>query len=158
MADRYPEDDARAPGGTGPTLDAGRGGDLGAWARAVCLDLPDARADRPFGPQAEVFRIRRKMFALLMERAPVSARPLLNLKADPQEVPLLLRAYDWILPGYHMNKRHWVSVVLGPDADRELLAELVEDSYDNVVATLPAALQPMGGEVSSSPRLRLDEG
>jgi len=123
------------PGGTEP------GSDLLAWVRATCLDLPDARTDQPFGPGASVFRIHRRLFAIVLERTPVSEHPLLNLKADPHEVPLLRRTHPWLLPAYHMNKKHWVSAELGPGVDLGLLAELVEDSYDAVVARLPVRLR-----------------
>lgn len=114
---------------------------LDAWCRTVCLDLPDATVDQPFGPGAETFRVHRKVFALLMDVPHVSPHPLVNLKADPAEVPLLIGTHAWVLPGYHMNKRHWVSVELGPGTDLELAASLVEDSYDTVVHALPARLR-----------------
>ena len=88
-----------------------------------------------------MFRIHRKMFALLMHVPRVSEHMIVNLKAEPDEVPLLIAAHDVVRPGYHMNKRHWISVVLCPDADLGLVEELVEDSYDNVVAGLPARLR-----------------
>lgn len=115
--------------------------DLEAWCRSVCLDLPDATVDQPFGPGADVLRIHRKMFALLTHNPRVSEHPIVNLKAEPHEVPLLIGGYDFVRPGFHMNKKHWITVELGPDADLVLVAELIEDSYDTVVAGLPARLR-----------------
>ena len=112
------------------------------WCRATCLALPDAATDEPFGPGAEAFRVHGKIFALLTRAESVSEHQIVNLKAEPREVPLLVEAHDHVLPGWHMNKKHWISVELAPDVDRELLAELIEDSYDNVVATLPRAQRP----------------
>ena len=112
------------------------------WCRATCLALPDATTDEPFGPGTHAFRVRGKIFALLMHAAPVSAHPIVNLKAEPRELPLLLEAHEHVLPGWHMNKKHWISVELAPDVERELITELVEDSYDNVIAGLPRAQRP----------------
>jgi len=126
---------------TAPRGPAGPDQDLLAWARATCLDLPDARTDQPFGAGSAVFRIHRRLFAIILERTPVSEHPLLNLKADPQEVRLLQRTHRWLLPAYHMNKKHWVSAELAPGVDLDLLAELVEDSHDAVVAGLPQRLR-----------------
>ncbi|GAA2433296.1 MmcQ/YjbR family DNA-binding protein [Streptomyces lavendulocolor] len=109
--------------------------------RAFCLGLNDAVEDFPFGPETSVFKVAGKMFAL----SALDARPLtVNLKCDP-EIALRLRAqHPAIVPGWHMNKRHWNTVTVSELPDR-LVRELVEDSYDLVVAGLPKAT-----------RLRLD--
>ncbi|WP_227422416.1 MmcQ/YjbR family DNA-binding protein [Pengzhenrongella sicca] len=111
------------------------------WCHEACLALPGAGVDWPFGPDADVFRVHRKVFALLMTNPRVSEHPFVNLKAEPAEVPLLIAAHDGILPGYHMNKRHWITVVLSPATELDLVGELIEDSYDTVVAGLPARLR-----------------
>ncbi|PFG37345.1 putative DNA-binding protein (MmcQ/YjbR family) [Flavimobilis soli] len=112
--------------------------------RALCLDLPDATSDFPFGTAAEAFRVRRKIFALVTRHPKVGGEHWhVNLKADPELVPGLVAAHEDVLPGWHQNKRHWVSVVLHPDLDRELLEQLVEDSYDLVVSGLPVSKRPM---------------
>lgn len=122
------------------------------WCREACLALPGATVDHPFGPDSEVFRISGKMFALLMHNPRLSEHMLVNLKAEPDEVPLLIETHAIVRPGYHMNKRHWITVELSPEADRALVEELIEDSYDNVVAGLPArlrsSLQALGGAAS----------
>lgn len=124
------------------------------WCRATCLGLPGATVDQPFGPDSEVFRIHGKMFALLLHQLRLSEHMLVNLKAEPDEVPLLIETHAVVRPGYHMNKRHWITVELSPEADRALVEELIEDSYDNVVAGLPArlrsSLQALGGTASRS--------
>ena len=108
-----------------------------AWARRTCLELPRTTTDQPFGEGAHAFRVHDRLFGLLTSAPRLSPHPLLNIKADPPDVPLLVRTHDWVLPGWHMNKRHWVSLVLGPGTDLDLAAELVADSYDAVVAGLP---------------------
>jgi predicted DNA-binding protein (MmcQ/YjbR family) len=111
------------------------------WCREACLALPGAGVDWPFGPDADVFRIHGKMFALLTHNPRVSDHMIVNLKAEPDEVPLLIAAHEVIRPGFHMNKRHWITVELSPEADLSLVEELIADSYDNVVAGLPARLR-----------------
>ncbi|CAL9530217.1 putative protein YjbR [Streptomyces sp. enrichment culture] len=105
--------------------------------RAFCLSFEAAVEDFPFGPEFSVFRVLGKMFAL----TDLDARPLtVNLKCDPDEAVRLRREHaGLIVPGWHMNKRHWNTVTVdGPLPDR-LVRELVEDSYDLVVAGLPRA-------------------
>ncbi len=116
--------------------------DLLAWCRAACLELPSATVDEPFGPDAQAFRVHGKIFALLTHAESVSPHPIVTLKAEPREVPLLIEAHEFLRPGWHMNKKHWITVVLAPGVDRVLVGELVEDSFDNVTAGLPRALRP----------------
>ncbi|MEV5970021.1 MmcQ/YjbR family DNA-binding protein [Streptomyces sp. NPDC051921] len=109
--------------------------------RAFCLDFNDASEEFPFGPDVSVFKVAGKMFALSW----LDADPLtVNLKCDPDEAVRLREEYPAVAPGYHMNKRHWNTVSVGELPDR-MVRELVEDSYDLVVAGLPKAV-----------RLRLD--
>ena len=114
---------------------------MAGWCREACLALPSATVDSPFGPDSDVFRIHRKMFALLWHNPRVSEHMVVNLKAEPDEVPLLIASYGIVQPGFHMNKRHWITVELPPGADVGFIHELIEDSYDNVVAGLPARLR-----------------
>jgi len=109
--------------------------------RAFCLDFNDAREEFPFGPDVSVFKVAGKMFALSW----LDAEPLsVNLKCDPEDAVRLREEHPAILPGYHMNKRHWNTVRVAELPDR-MVRELIEDSYDLVVAGLPKAV-----------RLRLD--
>jgi len=111
------------------------------WCHATCLALPGATVDQPFGPGAETFRVHGKVFALLTQADAVSEHPIVNLKAEPRELPLLVEAHAVVHPGWHMHKRHWISVELRPESDLDLVAELVEDSFDNVVAGLSLRLR-----------------
>ena len=105
-----------------------------AWVAAACLDLPDATVDQPFGPGTDAYRLHGRIFALVMTVPHVSDHLLVNLKAQPDEVPLLISNHAFVRPGYHMNKKHWVSVEISPAADRDLVAELIADSYAAVAA------------------------
>ncbi|MFJ6796728.1 MmcQ/YjbR family DNA-binding protein [Streptomyces sp. NPDC091268] len=106
--------------------------------RALCLGFNAAVEEFPFTPETSVFKVLGKVFAL----SALDARPLkVNLKCDPEQAVRLRAAYEAIVPGWHMNKRHWNTVTVGgPGALPEaLVRELVEDSYDLVVAGLPRA-------------------
>ncbi|MET7294266.1 MmcQ/YjbR family DNA-binding protein [Streptomyces griseoloalbus] len=105
--------------------------------RALCLSFNAAVEDFPFDPVTSVFKVRGKLFALTN----LDAKPLtVNLKCDPEDA-IRLRAEhpDLIIPGYHMNKRHWNTVTVDGGLPDRLVRELVEDSYDLVVAGLPRA-------------------
>ena len=105
--------------------------------RAVCLSFNAAEEDFPFRPEVSVFKVLGKMFALTQ----LDARPLtVNLKCDPEDAIRLRREHEGlIVPGWHMNKRHWNTVTADGELPDALVRELVEDSYDLVVAGLPRA-------------------
>ncbi|MFG2328558.1 MmcQ/YjbR family DNA-binding protein [Streptomyces sp. NPDC048604] len=103
--------------------------------RDFCLDFNAATEEFPFRPEISVFKVRGKMFAL----SQLGAEPLtINLKCDPDEAVRLREEYPAVAPGYHMNKRHWNTVTVG-ELPAKLVRELIEDSYDLVVAGLPRA-------------------
>ncbi|MDT0267302.1 MmcQ/YjbR family DNA-binding protein [Streptomyces sp. DSM 44915] len=108
---------------------------------ADCAEqLPGAHLGHPFGPDWEVFKVRDKVFMLLTE---VLGRPVVILKADPGEALALREHNSHITPGYHMNKKHWITLEGGDGIDRRLVQELVTESYRLVVAHLPKAEQPV---------------
>ncbi|MGW6456422.1 MmcQ/YjbR family DNA-binding protein [Streptomyces sp. NPDC055078] len=109
--------------------------------KAFCLEFNDAVEEFPFGPETSVFKVAGKVFAL----SSLDGEPLtVNLKCDPDLAVQLRADHSAIVPGWHMNKRHWNTVTVGDLPDR-MVRELIEDSYDLVVAGLPKAV-----------RLRLD--
>ena len=73
----------------------------------LALAMPLATSDQPFGPEHTVYRIGGKMFAMYTEGI---GYPIVNLKTDPEESEVLRRIYPSIIPAWHMNKRHWISV------------------------------------------------
>jgi predicted DNA-binding protein (MmcQ/YjbR family) len=105
--------------------------------RALCLSFNGAFEDFPFGPDTSVFKVGGRLFAL----SALDARPLtVNLKCDPDDAVRLRDEYEGlVVPGYHMNKRHWNTVTADGALPDALVRELVEDSYDLVVAGLPRA-------------------
>ena len=105
-----------------------------------CLGLPGASEEFPFGDEVSVFKVGGKMFALCS----LDARPPLQLsvKCDPELAAQLRSAYPAIRPGYHLNKRHWNTITLDGSLPDELVTDLLGDSYDLVVASLPKARRP----------------
>ena len=97
------------------------------WARA----LPAAIEEFPFGPQAAVFKVGGKMFALV----PTEEQSL-TVKVDPDDGVALRSQFGAVEPGYHMNKRHWITVDLGADRQGVPVQDLIEDSYLLVAASL----------------------
>jgi predicted DNA-binding protein (MmcQ/YjbR family) len=100
-----------------------------AELRRLCLKLPGAEETFPFGPENSVFKVGGKMFAL----AQLKRKPLtVSVKCEPELGEQLRRMYDEIEPGYHLNKRHWLTVTCGGAAPDGLVRELVAGSYDLV--------------------------
>ncbi|AZM62395.1 MULTISPECIES: MmcQ/YjbR family DNA-binding protein [unclassified Streptomyces] len=108
-----------------------------AQLRTLCLSFNAAVEDFPFNPETSVFKVGGKLFALsTLDRRPLTV----NLKCDPEDAVRLRAGHPGlIVPGYHMNKRHWNTVTADGSLPDRLVRELVEDSYDLVVAGLPRA-------------------
>ena len=106
----------------------------------LCLSFLGTSTDQPFGPETVVYRVAGKLFALTgLDSDPVR----INLKCDPLLATQLRGEYPTsVLPGYHMNKRHWNTVVLDGSIDDDLVVSMIEDSYDLIVDSLPKAQRP----------------
>jgi predicted DNA-binding protein (MmcQ/YjbR family) len=90
------------------------------------LSMPNARLDYPFGEGVAVYKVGDKMFALIREgKAPVQ----LSLKADPELSKILREKYDELMPGYHLNKKHWNTLVLAGQMEWEEVQGLIRHSY-----------------------------
>jgi predicted DNA-binding protein (MmcQ/YjbR family) len=110
--------------------------------RRRCLERPGATEEFPFGEQTSVFKVGGKMFAL----SALESRPLrVSIKCEPDLAEGLRATYPAIQPGYHLNKRHWVTITLDGSVADETVFELLEDSYDLVVAGLPARQRALIG-------------
>ena len=109
--------------------------------RAACLALPGAAEDLPFGDEVSVFKVAGKMFAV----CDLDGDPLqLSLKCEPELAVRLRATYPAIAPGYHLNKRHWNTVTLDGSLPEQMVTDMLGDSYDLVVASLPKARRPAG--------------
>ncbi|MDZ7848781.1 MAG: MmcQ/YjbR family DNA-binding protein [Owenweeksia sp.] len=106
--------------------------------RAHCLHLPQATEGMPFGEGSLVFKVGGKMFAL----ASLNGAPLrINLKCEPNEALQIRESYPAVIPGYHMNKKHWNTVILdGSIADAQLV-KWISTSYQLVFKSLPLKTQ-----------------
>ena len=102
--------------------------------REYCLSKKAVTEDFPFGETTLVFRIKDKIFLLVA----LDADPLqFNAKCDPEKAIELREAYDAIKPGYHMNKKHWNTIVVDGSISTKLIKEMIDDSYDLIVQSLP---------------------
>lgn len=107
--------------------------------RNYCLAKNGVTEELPFGPDTLVFKVMGKVFALAaLDEAPLRV----NLKCAPERALQLREEHDTsILPGYHMNKKHWNTLVLDGRLDQKLVFRLTDHSYDLVVAGLTKKLR-----------------
>jgi predicted DNA-binding protein (MmcQ/YjbR family) len=104
--------------------------------RKHCLALPGAAETFPFAPGTSVFKVEGKMFALsALTRSPLSV----SLKCEPALAEQLRQMHAAVLPGYHLNKKHWNTVIIDGSLPDRMIRDMVEDSYDLVVSRLSAA-------------------
>ncbi len=94
--------------------------------------MPSAKLDYPFGNDVAVYKVDGKMFALISEgKEPVR----LSLKCDPQLAETLRSKYDTVMPGYHLNKKHWNTIVLSGQLSWEEIKDLIRHSYTLVTGS-----------------------
>ena len=105
---------------------------------AFLRDLNGAEETYPFGPDARVFKVAGKVFSI---DSPGSARLTITLKALPENVPRLILSVEGIEPGYHMNKKHWVTVRLDGSVPDDHVRELIAESHAIIVAALPRSVR-----------------
>jgi predicted DNA-binding protein (MmcQ/YjbR family) len=109
-----------------------------ATLRRWCLARPEAVEEFPFGPRVSVFKVGGKMFAL----SDLESRPLrVSVKCEPDLAEQLRATYPAIAPGYHLTKRHWNTITLDGSLPDATVLDMIEDSYDLVVAGLTKATQ-----------------
>ncbi len=102
--------------------------------RDYLIKKPYTTEDFPFDETTLVFRVGNKIYALMgLNDEP----PRINLKCNPQRALELRESYNCVIPGYHMNKKHWNTVVMDEDLSWELLRELMDHSYDLIFKSLP---------------------
>jgi len=104
--------------------------------RDHCLSFAGAEETFPFGPRTSVFKVAGRMFALSQLDAD-SIR--VSLKCEPDLAEALREAYAAMIPGYHLNKRRWNTVIIDGPLPDETIREMIEDSYKLVVGKLPPA-------------------
>jgi predicted DNA-binding protein (MmcQ/YjbR family) len=105
-----------------------------AELRDHCLAFPGSAETFPFGPETSVFKVAGKIFGL----SRLAQRPLqISLKCEPLLAEQLREAHPAVLPGYHLNKRHWNTLIIDGSLPDRMIKDMVEDSYDLVVSALP---------------------
>jgi predicted DNA-binding protein (MmcQ/YjbR family) len=109
--------------------------------RATCLALPGATEEKPFSraPNLSTFKVAGKVFALSRLDETESLR--VSLKCEPEIAVGLRAAHEAIEAGYHLDKRHWNTVRLDGSLPDPMVRDMIEDSYDLVVAKLPKKRQ-----------------
>lgn len=96
------------------------------------LGMPNAKLDYPFGEGVAVYKVNDKMFALVTEgKMPVS----ISLKCDPLLAVTLREKYESVMPGYHLNKKHWNTLVLSGQLEWQEVQDLIRHSYILVTET-----------------------
>jgi predicted DNA-binding protein (MmcQ/YjbR family) len=123
----------------------------GEALRDLCLTFRGSEQTFPFGFETAVFKVAGKMFAL----SRLGEEPLrVSLKCEPQLAEQLRALHPAITSGYHLNKRHWNTITIDGSLADQMIADMVEDSYDLVVSKLPArrrrALGWQGGQPDAS--------
>ena len=116
---------------------------LQEWAATRAEELPGVTVDQPFGPEVDVYRVRERMFMALS----TTGRTSVTLKAAPEDAEALRETFPAIIPGYHMNKRHWITLRSDGSLEQDLVRELVTEAYRLVVAKLPRADRPVDPEL-----------
>jgi len=105
--------------------------------REYCLSKPNVTESLPFDENTLVFKLNGKMFALI----DIEPGESCNLKCDPERAEELRAQYIGVNPGYHMNKKHWNTILLQSDVDYNLLKELINHSYQLVFNNFSKKIQ-----------------
>lgn len=88
--------------------------------------MPNSRLDYPFGKDVAVYKTGEKMFALIQEES----KPVrISLKCDPTLAQTLREKYETVMPGYHLNKKHWNTIILSGQLEDEEVKDLIRHSY-----------------------------
>ena len=113
--------------------------------RAYCIAKPGTTEELPFDNRTLVFKVMGKMYAL----CDIEAFESINLKCDSEKAITLREEYSGITPGYHMNKKHWNTVLSDGAVSDKLLKTLIDDSYNLVAAKLTKKLREELAELAS---------
>jgi predicted DNA-binding protein (MmcQ/YjbR family) len=103
-----------------------------AELRDFCLGLLGAVEEFPFGAETHVYKARAKIFAISAMGSPLKV----SLKCDPDLAAGLRNSYPDVVPGYHLNKRHWNTITCNASVPDRLVKDMIEDSYDLVTKGL----------------------
>jgi predicted DNA-binding protein (MmcQ/YjbR family) len=102
------------------------------------MKFPQTTEEQPFGPETDVYKVAGKIFAIV---SPDDTPPAISLKCDPVIAIELREEYESVLPGYHLNKSHWNTVMLDGSVPDDELKKMIAHSYEQVVNGLPKSLR-----------------
>jgi len=103
--------------------------------QSYLMNKPGTTAERPFGPDVQVYKVLGKIFALVPDEPPLR----ISLKCDPDEALFLRDMYTAVQPGYHLNKKHWNTVTIDGTIPKDEIWDMVAMSYALVVKSLKKA-------------------
>ena len=110
--------------------------------REYCITKKGTTEEFPFDQDTLVFKVMGKIFAMISLEDWESDNARINLKCDPKETIRLREKYsDTVLPGYHMNKKHWNTVIINSSLPDSKIQSLIDHSYDLVVSKLPKKIR-----------------
>jgi len=106
--------------------------------REYCISKPHTTESLPFGPENLVLKVGGKMFGLIsLDASPAR----INLKCNPELAEQLRDEYPAVLPGYHMNKKHWNTIIMNSSIRWAQVQEWIDHSYELVLQSLPKAVK-----------------
>ncbi len=105
--------------------------------REYCISKPEVTEEFPFDSETLVFKVAGKMFAL----TDVDIFESINLKCEPEEAMVLRERHSEIIPGWHMNKKHWITVSTTGSLPDQMLYKLINNSYSLVIKGLPSRVR-----------------
>ncbi|WP_251358690.1 MmcQ/YjbR family DNA-binding protein [Kangiella sp. TOML190] len=113
-------------------------------AKQYVLSKPEAIEDHPFGPDVAVFKVKGKMFATLAlgdgkekgTQGKMAGHWCMNLKCNPDHADAIRSTFTAVIPGYHMNKKHWNTLILDGTIPASEIEKLIDHSYSLVVKSL----------------------
>lgn len=106
--------------------------------REYCLSKPDVEEGFPFGPETLVMKVQGKIFLITGLDSPDLR---FNVKCDPDKAIELREEFPCVLPGYHMNKKHWNTIVVDGSVSAKQLKEWIDDSYELVKSSIKKSKQ-----------------
>lgn len=111
-----------------------KGNELHNLAKYIAGNLNGSYEDFPFGPEHCVYRVENKIFIFISY---LKGKNIITIKTDPEKGMINLEIFNGIKAGYHMNKKHWITLYPESDVHKELVEDLIKDSYRLVVSKLP---------------------
>ncbi|CAI0733510.1 MmcQ/YjbR family DNA-binding protein [Serratia quinivorans] len=108
-------------------------------ARRLANELPAVTHGRPFVEKLDVYKVVNKVFLIITDDPD---EPIITVKTEPDQIDTLCEQYENVTPGRYLDKHHWVSIEGGKGVTRELIGELIKQSYRLALKAVPQRLKP----------------